>query len=126
MSTDTGSANLRKLMDRLGGNPDVFGPLLGLLATTYEFDATFCELDFLPACLGLGGWDDRSWTSRIALEKALSSIEAIVLLMDGRRYRGRPRSLHLEVRPGIGSQGELLHAKVLLLVYERAVRLRPR
>lgn len=123
MSTDTGSANLRKLMDRLGGNPDVFGPLLGLLATTYEFDATFCELDFLPACLGLGGWDDRSWTSRIALEKALSSIEAIVLLM------ALPRTPALSAPGGAARHrfpGELLHAKVLLLVYERAVRLRPR
>ncbi len=122
-SSSKTDVNARRLMDRLHGNPEELGPLLGLLATTYEFDATFFELDFLPTCLGLGGWDDRSWASRIALEKALAGTNATVLLMDGRRYRGRPRSLHLEVQPAIGVDGQLLHAKVLLLVYERAVRL---
>jgi hypothetical protein len=123
MSEQSSEVNGRKLMDRLAPNPDVLGPLLGVLATTFEFDATFFEFDFLPMCLGLGAWDDRKWTSRIALQRALAGMEATVLLMDGRRYRGRPRSLHVEVRPVVGDEGQLQHAKVLLLVHEKAVRL---
>ncbi len=123
MSARQSDVNGRKLMDRLAPDSEAFGALRGVLATTYEFDASFFELDFLPTCLGLGAWDDKSWTSRVALERSLATMDGAVLLMDGRRYRGRPRSLHVDVRPAVGPRGELLHAKVLLLVYERAVRL---
>ena len=111
----------RKLMDwqtREAGH----GPLLGILATTYELDPAFVEIDLLPALFGLGAWDDRSWASRVALEKALAEVEATTILVDHRRYRGRPRSPRIEVLPAVGSRGQLLHAKVLLVVHEHAVR----
>ena len=111
----------RKLVDRLSAVPD-WGPLEAMLATTYELDPSFLETDLLPAVLGLGAWDDRSWASRIALEKALAGLEAVSVLTDQRTYRGRPRSLHVEVIPATSAPGQLLHAKVLLLVHEHAVR----
>ena len=64
-----------KLMDRLTPDPSL-GRLLGILTTTYEMQPEFFETDFLPTLLGLGAWDDRSWTSRIALEKHLADLEA--------------------------------------------------
>ncbi|MFM1770339.1 MAG: hypothetical protein RJA22_2868 [Verrucomicrobiota bacterium] len=96
--------------------------MLGLLATTYELGPEFLEMDFLPALFGLGAWDDRSWATRIALEKKLSELEAAILFTEAGRYRGRPRSLRLDVRPAGGAGGGALHAKVTLLVFERAVR----
>ena len=58
------------------------GPILGILATTYELDPTFVETDLLPAVLGLGAWDDRSWSSRVALEASLAGLEAASILVD--------------------------------------------
>jgi hypothetical protein len=72
--------------------------------------------------LGLGAWDDRNWTSRIALEKHLAELEAASVLIDARTYRGRPRSLRVEVEPVFLETGRILHAKILLAVYEDAVR----
>ncbi len=112
----------RKLMDRLSPDPS-FGRLLGVLATSYEMQPEFLETDFLPTVLGLGAWDDRNWTSRIALEKHLAELEAASFLVDARPYRGRPHSLRVEVQPITFKNGRLLHAKILLCVYEEAVRL---
>lgn len=111
----------RRLMDFLPGDHG-WGELLGAMATTFEFDAHFFETDFLPALLRLGSWDDSGWVSRIALERSLSSIEGLWIGVDQRRYRGRPKSLRIEVRPAVGTQGTVLHAKVLVLVYENVVR----
>ena len=111
----------RKLMDRLTPEPSL-GRLLGILATSYEMQPEFFETDFLPTLLGLGAWDDRNWTSRIALEKHLAELEAAAVLIDARPYRGRPRSLRVEVEPVFLQPGRILHAKVLIAVYEDAVR----
>ena len=123
--TDT-KAEHRKLMDRLV--PDVkHGPMLGMLATTFQMQADFFETDFLPTLLGLGAWDDRNWTSRIAIEKNLAEMEAAAVLLDARKYIGRPRSLRVEIVPTTGKSGKpfpsKLHAKVTLIVHEKAVRL---
>ncbi len=116
------NAEDRKLLDRL--TPDAtLGRLLGVLATTYEMQPEFFETDFLPTLLGLGAWDDRNWSSRIALEKHLAELEAAAVLLDARPYRGRPRSLRVEVEPVCVEPGRILHAKVLIGVYEEAVRL---
>ncbi len=112
----------QKLMDRLPPDPSL-GRLIGIVATTYELQPEFFETDFLPTLLGLGGWDDRNWTSRIALEKQLAELEGASLLTDARPYRGRPRSLRVEVVPVFLHAGRILHAKVLVSVYEDAVRL---
>ncbi|HNY70262.1 MAG TPA: hypothetical protein PL032_08090 [Syntrophorhabdus sp.] len=112
----------RKLTDRLVPDP-AHGRLLGLLATTYEMQPEFFETDFLPTLLGLGAWDDRNWTSRIALERNLADLEAATILMDAHPYDKRPRSLRVEVIPVPLDNGSKLHAKVLLCVYEEAVKL---
>jgi hypothetical protein len=113
----------RKLIDRVVSDPS-WGPLQGLLATTYDLTPDFFEMDFLPSVFGLGAWDDRSWATRIALEKHLHGLEGgAVILTEARRYQGRPRSLRLEVRPTVSPRGSALHAKVTLLLFERAVRL---
>lgn len=111
----------RKMMD--WQVPDrALGPLLGILATSYDLDSHFVQVDLLPALLSLGAWDDRSWSNGVAIERGLAGLEAISLLMDQRRYRGRPRSLRVEVFPAVGAGGQKLHAKVLLIVHERGVR----
>jgi len=71
-------------------------------------------MDFLPSVFGLGAWDDRSWATRIALEKNLAQLEAAVILTDARRYRGRPRSLRLEVQPGVTPRGSPFTPKLRL------------
>lgn len=111
-----------KLMDRLTPDPS-YGPLVAVLATTYEMQAEFFETDFLPTLLGLGARDDRAWTSRIALEKTLAELDAATVLTDARAYRGRPRSLRVEVVPLALEAGRALHAKILLAVYHNAVRM---
>ena len=76
---DTSDISARKLIDKLV--PDrSWGSMRGLLSTTYELGPDFLEMDFLPSVFGLGAWDDRSWASRIALEKHLSQIDAAVIL----------------------------------------------
>ena len=119
---DTSDISARKLIDKLVPDPR-WGSMRGLLSTTYELGPDFLEMDFLPSVFGLGAWDDRSWATRIALEKHLSQLDAAVILTDARRYRGRPRSLRLEVKPGVTPRGSALHAKITLILYERAVRL---
>lgn len=115
-------AAARKLIDRLVPDP-ADGTIMGLLSTSYEFDAEFFETDFLPSALGLGAWSDRRWSSRIALERDLATMSSATVLLDARRYRRRPRSLRVETTPVALPQGRALHAKVTLLVHERAVRL---
>jgi hypothetical protein len=116
-----GSGSSRKLMDWQARDLR-HGPLLGILATTYELDPTFVDADLLPALLGLGAWDDRSWASVVEREQGLAGLESAVIMMDGRRYRGRPRSPRVEIHPVVGVGGQLLHAKVLVAVHEKAVR----
>ena len=112
----------RKLMDRLRGTEST-GRLLGIVATTFEMQVDFVETDFLPTLLGLGAWDDRNWTSRVALERHLAELETATLLQDTRTYRGRPRSMRIETVPVHLPGMPILHSKVFLAVYEQAVHL---
>ena len=114
--------NSRKLIDRLVPDPH-WGAMQGMIATTFDLRPEFLETDFLPSVFGLGAWDDQSWATRIALEKRLFELDAAVIFTEARRYRGRPRSLRLDVRPAVSPRGSVLHAKVTLLLFERAVRL---
>ncbi len=119
---DNQDISSRKLIDRLVPDPR-WGPMHGLLATTYELRPDFLEMDFLPSVFGLGAWDDRSWATRIALEKRLFELDAAVIFTEARRYRGRPRSLRVELRPVVSPRGSAFHAKVTILLFDRAVRL---
>jgi len=111
----------RRLIDRLVG-AEGLGTPRALLATTFDLDRDFVETDFLPSVLRLPTWDDRSGKARQQLEVALAKMEAVVLLSEPRRFAGRPRSLRihhgLARKPGTG----LLHAKLVLLVHEQALR----
>lgn len=115
------SGSDRKLIDHLPASPEC-GRLLGFVGTSYEFDSEFFETDFLPSLLGQGAWDDRNWSSRIALERRLAELESASLLVDCGPYRKRPRSLRVELTPVVAARGRILHAKVLLAVHEDAVR----
>lgn len=123
-SLSASKAPSRKLADYLKSpSPDKVGPLIGFVATTYEFDPDFFETDFLPNVLNLGAWDDRNWASRIAMERALAELSAAVVIMDSSCYRARPRSLRVEFIPAIRTGRGALHAKVLLLCYQHEIRL---
>jgi hypothetical protein len=113
----------RKIMDWVRPDSVAYGNVIAMLATTFDLDPTFFDSDYLPTFLGLGAWEDTSWSNRVAMQRALANTEATAVMMDARRFRGRPRSLHIEVMPAIGSGGMKLHAKVLVVVQERAVRL---
>lgn len=113
----------RKLTDYLKPSSLHAGSLLGFLATSYEFDSDFFETDFLPNVLSLGAWDDRNWASRIAMERALAEISTACVIMDSACYRTRPRSLRVEFVPATRLGGTAIHGKVLVLHYEREVRL---
>jgi hypothetical protein len=110
-----------RLAARLGPR-DEWGPYVGFWVTTYEMQVDFFETDFLPTLLDLGAWDDRSWTTRIALEKELGAMVGAVVMVDARAYPGRPRSLRIVTSPARDPSGGKLHAKVALLVHENAVR----
>jgi phosphatidylserine/phosphatidylglycerophosphate/cardiolipin synthase-like enzyme len=119
---DNQDISSRKLIDKLVSRTEL-GPMRGLLTTTYELQPDFLEMDFLPSVFGLGAWDDRSWTTRMALERRLCELEAAVIITEARRYHGRPRSLRLAVQPAVSPRGSALHAKVTLLLFDRGVRL---
>ena len=122
MRADSESIGRRKIINRLGAESK-YGDAIGFWATSFEFDSEFLETDFLPNMLNLGAWDDRAWMSRIALEKELAKMDAASVMIDPQGYRGRPRSLRLDVTAAKGGQGNALHAKVLLCLFERAARL---
>lgn len=114
--------NLRRLTNRLAYDPN-YGELTHILATTFDFNSDFFELDFLPSVLGLRTWDDRSWAGRVALEKKLAHLDAATVFMESSRYTGRPRSLRLELLPVTKSVGGVLHAKTVVLVREKCLQL---
>jgi phosphatidylserine/phosphatidylglycerophosphate/cardiolipin synthase-like enzyme len=112
----------RRLIGCVAPHED-WGELQGLLATSYEFQSDFLETDFLPSVFSLGAWDDRRQTSRIAMERRLAEMTGAVILLDPHGYRTRPRSLRIEVKPAPAPSRGKLHAKILVLVHEKAVRL---
>lgn len=113
---------MRRLLDHLTGPPDLGTPE-ALFATTFDLKPEFVDLDFLPSVLGLSGWEDYSVKGRIELETLLARLTSAAVVMEGRRYQGRPRSLRVYVGPAVSPTGSRLHAKVVLMVHENAVRL---
>jgi hypothetical protein len=111
-----------KLMDHVA-SAMTGDPLTGILATTFELQPDWLETDYLPTLFALGAWDDRAHASRVALERRLAEVQSATLFQATDHFRGRPRSLRLEVvpvgRPGLG----VLHAKVSLIVHESSIRL---
>ncbi len=102
--------------------PDKAGRIRSFCGMTYEFNATFFEIDFLPTIFNMGAWQIKGWSSRIALERHLQDAYVGVVI-DGQNYRERP-TLRVDMIPftrpsGSGKQ----HAKLYLLTYEHRVRL---
>ncbi len=123
MSTSNAVAE-RRLLDRVTPLTEMENdPILGLVGTTYNLQPDFFDIDFLPGLLGLGAWDDRGWTTRIAIEKRLQMMDSATILMEAGQYVGRPRSLRVEVLPASGRGQQTLHAKVLVVFRERMVQL---
>jgi hypothetical protein len=112
----------RKLIDHIVGSP-ALGPARAMLATTFDLSPEFVDLDFLPSVLRLPTFDDTRVRSRLLLEGQLARMSSIALLMEARRFQGRPRSWRVDLRPAIKAAGGVLHAKVVLLVHDEAVRL---
>lgn len=115
-------ARISRLLDQLapGGNGD---PLVALLCTTFGLQPDWLETDYLPTVFGLGAWDDRSWSSRIAIERRLAELGAAVVFQSADQFAGRPRSLRISLEPVPTAGHQVLHAKVTLLVRESSVRL---
>jgi hypothetical protein len=112
----------RKLIDHVAGPPELGRPL-ALLATTFDLDPEFFEIDFLPSLLRLPAWDDHSIKARVQLEAELARMTSVAVLMEARRYQGRPRSMRVRVSPASAPDHGVLHAKVTLVVHEDTVRL---
>jgi phosphatidylserine/phosphatidylglycerophosphate/cardiolipin synthase-like enzyme len=122
MTTDSVSGVSRKLVDHIVG-PAELGPPRSLFATTFDLSPEFVDIDFLPSLLRLPAFDDRRVRSRVLLEGQLATMRAAAILVERRRYQGRPRSLRVDVRPASKRGTGVLHAKVVLLVHDDAVRL---
>ncbi len=123
MSTSNSVAE-RRLLDWISPPTEAQNdPILGLVATTYNLQTDFFDVDFLPALLGLGSWDDRGWTTRIAIERRLQMMDSATVVLEPGQYKGRPRSLRVEVLPLAGRGRQKLHAKVLVVLRERMVQL---
>jgi len=122
MKDATNSIDERRLMGHLAAT-GAWGAHVGFWATTYAFNPEFFETDFLPSLLGLGAWNDRHWTTRIAMEKELAGMDSASVMVDAQGYPGRSRSLRVEILPARARRHARLHAKVVLVVYEGAVRL---
>ena len=112
----------RKLVDILGAGPDI-GPATAVLATTFDLNPDFFETDFLPSLLGIPAADDRRWRTRIQLESELARLDSVAVLMEATRWNGRPRTLRVHVQPARAEDRGVLHAKIVLIVHDNAVRL---
>lgn len=110
----------RKLLDVLAGT-EAQGPPRAILGTSFDLQPDFVDTDFLPTLLGVSAWDDRLSRSRVQLDRALADADGVVLMMDGRRFQGRPRSLQVDLTPALSSR--VLHAKVTVVVYDAGVSL---
>lgn len=112
----------RGLIDHVVGAPTL-DRLDALLTTTFDMEPDFVDRDYLPSILHLPTLDDFSYRARMQIEAALTKLSAASVLMEARRFQGRPRSLRMNVTPARLTTAGVLHAKVTLAVYESAVRL---
>lgn len=112
----------RGLIDHVVG-PPTLDRLEALLTTTFDLESDFVDRDFLPSLLRLPTLDDFSYRARMQIEAELTKLSAASVLMEARRFQGRPRSLRVNVTPARLTTSGVLHAKVTVAVHESAVRL---
>jgi hypothetical protein len=105
--------------------PDGAGDAVACFATTFTFDADFFTNDCLARFLRLSGaYKEGDATSDVALmleeEERLS--EARVVVLADRNCRPEARNLRWDLIPA-SVPSALLHAKVTLLLWQRAMRI---
>lgn len=104
--------------------PDGAGDPIAALATTFTFDADFFAQDCLTRFLSLStvsGEGDRISSIAAVLEEEDRLSEAQVTVLIDRSSPAEKRNLRWDVVP-VEAPGGLLHAKVVVLIWERAAR----
>lgn len=112
----------RRLLVHLAPDPKNVR-IVGLLTTTYDLQPEFFDGEFLPTVLGIQTLDDRSWNARLKMERELAGTRAAIAVMAAARYRGRPRSLRVDLHAIAPRHVGVQHAKITLVEQERAIRL---
>lgn len=98
------------------------GEPVSCMATTFEFDASFFELELLPRFLGLRfDHTENERTFIIEREEALAKTR-VGVLVDASLFDPRQTTLQWDQLP-IQVPGGIQHAKLTLLVWERLIRL---
>lgn len=111
----------RRLVDRLRPDTSRTGRVRRLLATTHNLDADFFDTDFLCTALSIAQADYKGHSGRVALQRKLAGLEYCGVLCEARAYDQRP-SLRTVVHP-VTLRGACLHAKLVVIEYDHAVRL---
>lgn len=104
--------------------PDGAGPPVACLATTFTFEADFVAQDCLSRFLSLStvaGEGDRISSIAAVLEEEDRLSEAQVTVLIDRSSPAEKRNLRWDVLP-VAAPGGLLHAKIVVLLWERATR----
>ena len=105
--------------------PDGAGDPVAVLATTFTFEADFFAQDCLSRFLSLSATSDegdRISSLAAVLEEEDRLNEAQVSVLIDRSSPAEKRNLRWDVLP-VSAPGGLLHAKVAVLVWERAARI---
>lgn len=105
--------------------PDGAGAPLACLATSFTFEADFFTEDCLSRFLSLStvqGEGDRISSIAAVLEEEEKLSDTRVSVLVDRSSPAEKRNLRWDVLP-VGVPGGLLHAKVAVLVWERAARI---
>lgn len=111
----------RRLLDRLRPELSKTGHVRRLLATTHDLDAEFFDGDLLGTALSVGHADLGSRQGQLALQRKLAELDYCGVLCEASAYRERP-GLRTVVHP-VSVRRARLHAKLVVVEYERAVRL---
>ncbi|HEY5374332.1 MAG TPA: hypothetical protein VIK01_11645, partial [Polyangiaceae bacterium] len=111
----------RRLVDRLRPDTSRTGKVRRLLATTHNLQADFFDSDFLCTALSISQADFAGHSGQLALQRKLAELDYCGVLCEARAYEQRP-SLRTVVHP-VTLRGACLHAKLVVVEYEHAVRL---
>ncbi len=111
----------RRLLDRLRADASRTGRVRRLLATTHNLDADFFDGDFLCTALSIAQADFAGQSGQLALQRKLAGLDYSGVLCEARAYEERP-SLRTVVH-AVSLRGACLHAKLVVIEYEHAVRL---
>lgn len=111
----------RRLLDRLCPEASRTGQVRRLLATTHNLEAEFFDGDFLCTALSVAQADFVGHSGKLALQRKLAELDYSGVLCEARAYEHRP-SLRTVVHP-VTLRGACLHAKLVVIEYEHAVRI---